>query len=126
MSSNPINWFEIPVHDLSRAKAFYENLLGIEMTLTQMGNLEMAWFPGSPNSAGASGTLMKADSYVPSHEGTMVYFYVDDIEAALDRVVEKGGRVLNPKMSIGEYGFVAHFEDCEGNRVALHTPAGDE
>jgi predicted enzyme related to lactoylglutathione lyase len=24
-------------------------------------------------------------------------------------------------MAIGEYGFIAHFEDTEGNRVALHS-----
>jgi len=24
-------------------------------------------------------------------------------------------------MSIGEYGFIAHFQDSEGNRVALHA-----
>jgi hypothetical protein len=36
-------------------------------------------------------------------------------------VVERGGMVLNPKMNIGEYGFVGHFEDSEGNRVALHS-----
>jgi predicted enzyme related to lactoylglutathione lyase len=29
--------------------------------------------------------------------------------------------VLNGKQSIGAHGFVAHFEDTEGNRVALHA-----
>jgi predicted enzyme related to lactoylglutathione lyase len=51
----------------------------------------------------------------------MVYFSVADIDATLKRVHQSGGRILNPKMSIGEYGFVGHFEDCEGNRVALHS-----
>jgi predicted enzyme related to lactoylglutathione lyase len=46
---------------------------------------------------------------------------VDDINAALKKVEEKGGKILNPKNSIGEFGFVAHFEDSEGNRVALHS-----
>jgi len=46
---------------------------------------------------------------------------VEDIEETLKKVDEKGGRILNPKKSIGEYGFVAHFEDCEGNRIALHS-----
>jgi len=32
--------------------------------------------------------------------------------------------VLLPKMSIGEYGFIAHFQDSEGNRVALHAEKG--
>jgi predicted enzyme related to lactoylglutathione lyase len=26
-----------------------------------------------------------------------------------------------PKIGIGTYGFIAHFEDSDGNRVALHA-----
>jgi predicted enzyme related to lactoylglutathione lyase len=118
---NPVNWFEIPVNDLKRAKEFYEYIFGFDMELSEMGNLKMAWFPSHRGADGATGTLIKAESYVPSHSGSMVYFTVADIEEVLAKVTEKGGKVLNPKMSIGEYGFVAHFEDCEGNRVALHA-----
>ena len=81
----------------------------------------MAWFPANQGVAGATGTLIKAESYVPSHSGSMVYLSVDNIDDTLKRVEEKSGKVLNPKTSIGEYGFVAHFEDCEGKRVGLHS-----
>ncbi|MGD8593051.1 MAG: hypothetical protein PVF82_09490 [Gammaproteobacteria bacterium] len=47
-------------------------------------------------------------------------FSVPDIEATLKRVTANGGKIINVKTSIGEYGFVGHFEDSEGNRVALH------
>lgn len=119
---NPVNWFEIPANDLDRATAFYEYVLGVKLTLQDFGPLKMAWFPMTEDAPGATGTLIKADAYTPSHAGTMVYFSVDDIEAVLHRVNERGGIVLNPKTSIGEFGFVAHFEDCEGNRIALHSP----
>ena len=114
-------WFEIPVSDLDRAKKFYEHIFEIELTISEIGPLKMAWFPGSEGVPGATGTLVQAKSYVPSHEGTMVYFSVNDIDAVLEKVTAGGGRILNPKMSIGEYGYVGHFEDCEGNRVALHA-----
>jgi predicted enzyme related to lactoylglutathione lyase len=39
-------------------------------------------------------------------------------------VAERGGKVLRAKTGIGEYGFVGHFEDSEGNRVALHSRNG--
>lgn len=68
-----------------------------------------------------TGTLIEAESYVPSYKGTMVYFSVPDIDGVLGRVAEHGGKVVNPISSIGEIGFVAHFEDSEGNRVALHS-----
>lgn len=119
--ANPINWFEIPVTDMARAKKFYESVLGVELAVNNWPNMEMAWFPMEQDAAGATGTLIKAESYVPSYQGTMVYFSVDDIEQTLKNVNKNGGKTLNPKMSIGEFGFVAHFEDSEGNRVALHS-----
>jgi uncharacterized protein len=118
---NAVNWFEIPVTDLARAKAFYEHVLGLTLSLNEMGPSKMAWFPMNQGAMGATGALVKAAGYTPSHAGTRVYITVADIEAALKRAAAKGGKVLEPKTSIGQYGFVAHFEDCEGNRVALHS-----
>jgi uncharacterized protein len=118
---NPVNWFEIPASNLDRAKRFYENVLGVTLSVNDMGPLKMAWFPMKQGGTGTTGALVKAETYVPSHAGTMVYFTVDDIEQALKKVTANGGKVIHPKKGIGEYGFVAHFEDCEGNRVALHS-----
>jgi predicted enzyme related to lactoylglutathione lyase len=120
-ATNPVNWFEIPTTDLNRAKRFYEIVFEIELSLHDMGPLKMAWFPMQPDAPGATGTLVQSDHYTPSHEGTLVYFSVPDIEAALERVTANSGKIINAKTSIGEYGFVGHFEDCEGNRVALHS-----
>ena len=118
---NPINWFEIPVNDLDRAISFYGAILGVEITKTEMGPSIMGWFPMEQNGAGATGTLMKSEGYKPSYDGTLVYFSVESIEDTLDKVGNNGGKAIFPKTSIGEYGFIAHFEDCEGNRVALHS-----
>jgi predicted enzyme related to lactoylglutathione lyase len=120
-SANPVNWFEIPATDLDRAQRFYEQALEIEMQRSEMGPLKMAWFPMQPDGDGATGTLVENEAYTPSHAGSMVYFSVPDIEGTLARVEAAGGKVLNPKFDIGEFGFVAHFEDSEGNRVALHS-----
>jgi uncharacterized protein len=118
---NPVNWFEIPVADIKRAKHFYEAVLGLQISLNQMGPLEMGFIPMDDNAYGAAGSFVKGEGYVPSHTGTLVYFSVPDIEAVLELIKQNGGKVLLPKTSIGEYGFVAHFEDSEGNRVALHS-----
>jgi predicted enzyme related to lactoylglutathione lyase len=120
-STNPVNWFEIPVDDLDRAKKFYETVLGIELTLNEMGPLQMAWFPMTEGLPGATGSLVKGEGYTPSTAGSLVYFTVKDLDETLGRVSAAGGRVLFPKMSIGDYGFIAHFQDSEGNRVALHA-----
>jgi hypothetical protein len=118
---NPVTWFEIPVADMERAVKFYESVLGVKLSLNTMGPIEMAWFPMGESLPGSTGSLVKGESYTPSHAGTMVYFGVDDIEGTLRKAAAGGGKVLAPKMSIGEYGFVAHFQDSEGNRLALHS-----
>ena len=120
-SNNPVNWFEIPAEDLGRAQKFYEQVFGITLSLNEMGPTKMAWFPMDKDASGATGTLIKAEGQIPSHSGTLVYFSVPDIDATLKKVSEKGGKTLIPKQSIGEYGFFGWFEDCEGNRVGLHS-----
>ena len=119
--TNPVNWFEIPVNDLERAKQFYETVFGLQLSLNEMGSMKMAWFPMTQGGPGATGTLIQSEGYAPSHAGTLVYFSVTDIEGALDKVNANGGKTLMPKTSIGEHGYIAHFQDCEGNRVALHA-----
>lgn len=119
---NPSPWFEIPVVDMSRAKAFYEKVLGVSLDLHDMGPMQMAWFPMENDAYGSTGSLVKMDGYAPSAQGVVLYFSTADIEAVLARAEAAGGRALLPRTDIGEYGFIAQFLDSEGNRVALHTP----
>lgn len=118
---NPVGWFEIPTNDLERAKEFYEGVLGYEITIHQIGPIRMGWFPSQEGGIGAAGSLVQHEMYSPSHQGTLVYFTTSDMEDTLSKVEPCGGKIINGRTSIGEYGFVAHFEDSEGNRVALHS-----
>jgi uncharacterized protein len=118
---NPVNWFEIPATDLARAKAFYEHVLGVTLSHMEMGPAAMEMFEFDPEKAGSSGALIVADGYTPSHEGSVVYFSVDDIEGTLAKVESKGGKTLQEKMGIGEHGFIGLFQDTEGNRLGLHS-----
>ena len=121
IKTNPVNWFEIPVRDVGRARKFYEKVLDKELTLENMDAFEMAFFPMVEGASGAAGMLIKGESYEPTHAGAVIYFSVDDIEETLRRINANGGKTLLPKKSIGEYGFIAQFEDTEGNRLALHS-----
>ncbi len=118
--SNPVNWFEIPVTDLSRAKVFYEAVLEVEITESEMGPKKMGWFPMEMGIPGSAGTLVQGEGYTPSHDGSLVYINVDKIDPTLAAIDNAGGKTLMPRMSIGDHGFIAYFEDSEGNRVALH------
>ncbi len=117
---NVVCWFEIPVSDMQRAKAFYERVFGIRLELTRMDEYEMAMFPAKMEFSGAPGCLSKGPLAQPSSTGTLIYFNVTSIEAVLDRVRQAGGKVCLDKRSIGKYGFIAVFTDAEGNDIGLH------
>lgn len=121
--NNPVNWFEIPVTDMDRAKTFYETIFSFDVSINQVGNETMGWFPFDPKAPGATGSLIQNENYTPSHQGSLVYFSVPEINDVLAKVEGAGGKIVNPKFSIGPHGFSGHFEDSEGNRVGLHQGA---
>ena len=124
---NPVNWFEIPVTDMDRAICFYSTVLEVEITPAEMGPNKMGWFPMEMGKMGAAGTLILGEGYKPSKEGSLVYLHVDKIDPTLELIGSNGGQTLMPRTDIGQHGFIAHFEDTEGNRVALHeSPEGYE
>ncbi len=118
---NLANWFEIPVKDLDRAVKFYEKVFDVKLSSEEMGGMKMALFPFTQDAPGAAGALIKGESYEPSHAGTVVYFSVEDIPETLRRITANGGKTVMPKTGIGQYGFIAQYEDTEGNRLAIHS-----
>lgn len=125
MNINPVGWFEIYVSDMERAKKFYEAVFDTKLETMSMpeefGNMKMEAFPADYTKAGAPGALVQMSHVTPGVGGTLVYFSSDDCETEAARVEAAGGKIQQPKFSIGEYGFVCMFEDTEGNTIGLHS-----
>jgi uncharacterized protein len=119
-SGNPVVYFEIPVTDINRATKFYHSVFGFAFLKDSIDHNEMALFPFEDGDSGISGALAKGSSYQPSKSGTLIYFSTTNMEKTLASVEQYGGKTLYPKTSIGNLGFVAEFEDSEGNRIALY------
>lgn len=119
--AHALNWFEIPVTDFSRAKDFYEKVLGITIEPMAMGPTMMGMLSSDPS--GVGGAIVQGEGGVPSQNGTMVYLNGgDDLAPMLTRVEQAGGAVVVPKTEIGnDFGFFSHFVDTEGNKVGLHS-----
>ena len=121
--TNSLNWFEIPVLDMQRAKHFYQVVFGIHMDDMSMPGMEMAGFPMEMGSGKASGALVKSDYSKPSIDGVLIYLNANpDMADVLDRILSEGGQIVMPKTLITpEIGYMANFIDTEGNRIALHS-----
>jgi predicted enzyme related to lactoylglutathione lyase len=115
----PVVYFEIPVNDLDRAIIFYSAVFDCMFERVEIDGNAMARFPASNNSGGISGALAQGESYVPGKQGARLYFTTTSITDLLNKVARAGGRILYPKTSVGELGWVAEFEDSEGNCIAL-------
>lgn len=112
-------YFEIPVTDMERAIDFYSHVFGCGFSKTVIHGCEMAFFPFDDSSSGITGALAKGETYKPSLDGALIYFSTSNIDATMNKVMAKKGRVLFPKTAVPELGFSAEFQDCEGNRIAL-------
>ena len=125
---NSVNWFELYVQDMPRARAFYEAVLGIALEALKLpeggdDGLEMWSFPGDMDRYGANGALCRMPGVPSGPGGTMVYFSCEDCAVEQGRVVGAGGSVFRPKFSIGPYGHAALVTDTEGNMIGLHSMA---
>ncbi|MDH5380538.1 MAG: VOC family protein [Cyclobacteriaceae bacterium] len=123
---NAINWFEIPVKNFEKAKAFYEIVLGCKMEVMEMEEMGviMAIFPCETERGGIGGSIMCAPDYEPTRKGALVYLNAGvDLAVPLSRVENAGGEIIMPKTSLGPNGSMAVFIDVEGNRVAFHSVA---
>lgn len=115
-----LNWFEIPATDFERAKAFYATVLDAQ--IHEDPNRQYAYLPSDPQKGGFGGAIGCGENFVPAITGTIVYLDGgNDLSVPLGRVENAGGKVILPKTSIGENGFIALFIDTEGNKVGFHS-----
>ena len=124
MHRNPVGWFEIYVADMARAKAFYEAVLGVELSKLDNAMFDMLVFPGGLEQAGATGALVKGPEGCPiGLGGTLVYFSCGDCAIEEQRALANGAKIHQSKFSIGQYGYIALVYDTEGNLFGLHSMA---
>ena len=107
---NKIVWFEVPAANTARARAFYGDLFGWQFQPFEGEDYHMTYEAG--------GAIMAA----PEQNGPIVYFGVEDIDAAIARVGELGGSG-GEKQEIPGVGVYANCTDTEGNPIGLYQNA---
>jgi uncharacterized protein len=118
--SHQIVWVDIPVLKLDRAIRFYSAVLGMQVEKVEYPGMSIGSFPHKDGEV--AGCLYLSDKVKPSEDGPLVYLNAHGrLDEALEAVSATGGKILQPKESIGPFGFRAVILDSEGNRIALHS-----
>jgi predicted enzyme related to lactoylglutathione lyase len=113
---NPFCHIVIPAPDLSKAKLFYEVVFGWRVREGVPG--PNYWFFESGNVGGAFDKSRR-----PAIRSVLLHIRVDDMEAALKSVEDRGGKVTRGRSRTGEAspGFDAHILDPNGNEIGLYS-----
>jgi predicted enzyme related to lactoylglutathione lyase len=121
---NPVNYFEIYVDDIDRARKFYETVLGKELRELEMPagvNSRMMNFPWVEGAINTTGALVQMEQMKAGGNSTVVYFQCENCQVEQDRIEAAGGKVVQPKFPIGDYGFCSIGIDSEGNYFGLQS-----
>ncbi|MDF4203096.1 VOC family protein [Maribacter sp. SA7] len=118
---NPVNWFDINVSNLKSAKEFYETVFNIKLVDFPIEFGKQAGFPFDPKGLNITGALVEKEDFVANSNNTVIYFESDDCTTEESLAEKAGGKIIRPKMSIGEFGFVSILMDRDGNTIGLHS-----
>jgi predicted enzyme related to lactoylglutathione lyase len=113
MKIKKIAFVGIPVTDMERARAFYEDVLGLQPDPEMTGQHWTEYSIGD-------GTLAIAcvgEQWRPSNEGTCAALEVENLEEAIVRFEE--GKIAYDKVD-SPVCRMAIIEDPDGNKVIIH------
>lgn len=126
---NPVVHFEMPYEEGERLMKFYAHAFGWQMrklgkdmgdyvtaSTTETDENRMVKTPGAIN----GGFFPKKPDWPAQYPSVVIA--VDEIDDAMARVADAGGKVLGGPMEIPGIGLYVSFVDTEGNRVSMLQP----
>jgi predicted enzyme related to lactoylglutathione lyase len=104
----------IAVSDAERARKFYQETLELKPAMEAMGGAWVEYELG-PTTIGVG----CHPAWQPSRDGTTVAFEVDDIDAAIAKLKERGV-AFDMEKTETPVCFMAQFRDPDGNKLLVH------
>lgn len=117
------SWHELTTSDPDAALAFYSEVFGWQ-AMSRMDMDEAGLYRMFGRGAHPLGGIYNAPPEMPT--AWLVYVHVPDVNAAVEKVTELGGQVLNGPVEVPGGDFIAQCLDPQGIAFAVHAPACDE
>jgi predicted enzyme related to lactoylglutathione lyase len=111
--ANPVTHFEVIGKDADALQRFYGEAFGWQMQDVMNGAYYMVDPGADKGIRGGVGAAAEGGGHVT------FYVEVEDVQAALEKVSELGGRTVQGPMDVPEGPTIALFADPEGHVVGL-------
>ncbi len=113
-----MTFFELSADDPKRAMEFYEKVFGWKF---QKWTDQDYWLAetGSKEGLGINGAIQPRK---PNSAPVVNTIGVTNLDEAIKKVEQNGGKIAVPKMDIPNIGTMAYFLDTEGNMHGLMQP----
>jgi predicted enzyme related to lactoylglutathione lyase len=115
MKINAIGFVAIPVTDIKRARSFYGEVLGLQVSDEMMGGKWVEYAAGDDTLAIAN----VSDTWTPSDQGTGAAFEVEDFDEAIKRLQDRHVRFAAEPFET-PCCHMAVVQDPDGNKLIIH------
>lgn len=109
---------ELPADDPDRAIAFYRGAFGWTVKKGN-GASQDYWLVAAGDSSPGIGAIMRRSQPGQTTVNTIT---VEDVDAAVDRVIAAGGSLILPRTTIPGVGYFVYCQDTEGTTFGLMQP----
>jgi predicted enzyme related to lactoylglutathione lyase len=115
MKIKAIGFVAIPVTDVKRARSFYENVLGLEVSDEMMSGKWVEYAVGDDTLAIAN----VSDEWTPSDQGTGAALEVEDFDEAIRRLRDQQAPFAAEPFET-PCCHMAVVQDPDGNKLIIH------
>ncbi len=113
-----ISYVQIPAGDVDRSADFYETVFGWNIRRRDGGQIA---FDDAAGEVSGAWLTERPPSLQP---GLLIYINVEDVQRALEKIVEAGGEIVTPLTPQGEGEAFATFRDPAGNVLGIFHEGG--
>lgn len=111
---NTVIWNELQTYDIEKAKAFYTSVFGWGLHVDESGYVTF-----QVDGRTQAGMMKIQEEWGETPPNWSIYFMVEDVHAATEKVKALGGKLSGPPMRIGEMGELAVAQDPQGGYFTI-------
>jgi predicted enzyme related to lactoylglutathione lyase len=122
--------FDVSVKDIDRAKKFYQNVFGWEITKWESPEANMDYWmvmtgkptmpvPEDRNYYGIDGGMSVPPAGMSTTGSFVVTMDVEDADGTAKDIEDNGGKLVSERMTIPGVGYMYMAEDTEGNQFGI-------